>query len=186
MSRYLIVGLGNPGAKYEKTRHNIGFMMVERFAARHRVSLTQTKFHARYGTGVACQVDVVLLEPQTFMNLSGKSVAPAAKFYNLEPTHIIVAHDELDLAAGTLRVKQGGGHGGHNGLRDIIAQTGKPDFLRLRLGIGRPEHGDVTSHVLGAFRPDEHPLIDDLIERGCNALECILVDGVTIAQNRYN
>ncbi|MBA2660845.1 MAG: aminoacyl-tRNA hydrolase [Bradymonadaceae bacterium] len=186
MSRYLIVGLGNPGTKYEGTRHNIGFGLVERFARRHQISLTQTKFHGRYGTGSVGVHDLVLLEPQTFMNLSGQAVAPAAKFFDLDSQHIIVAHDELDLALATLRIKAGGGHGGHNGLRDIIARLGNPDFSRLRLGIGRPEHGNVTAHVLAGFRPDEQPGVDAMLETACDALETLLAEGMEAAQNRYN
>jgi PTH1 family peptidyl-tRNA hydrolase len=180
------VGLGNPGTKYEGTRHNIGFAAVERFARRYQVPLTQTKFNARYGAGIALGHDIVLLEPQTFMNLSGQSVLPAAKFYGVELDHMIVLHDELDLEPGVLRVKEGGGHGGHNGLRDIIARLGSPEFKRLRLGIGRPEHGNVTGHVLGRFRPDEEPTIDDLLERACDALEIVMSEGVATAQNRLH
>lgn len=186
MSRFLIVGLGNPGSKYEGTRHNIGFDAVERLARRHAISLAQTKFHGRYGTGIIERHDVVLLQPQTFMNLSGQSVAPAMKFYGLDFEHVIVVHDELDLPLGALRVKVGGGHGGHNGLRDIVAKTGGRDFVRLRLGIGRPEHGNVTSHVLTSFRPDEQPAASELVEVACDALELLLREGPTAAQNRYN
>merc|ERR1711974_103115 len=104
-----------------------------------------------------------LLEPETFMNLSGKSVVAAANFYDVEPDQIIVLHDELDIDLGKARVKTGGGHGGHNGLRDIVAKMGTKDFVRLRLGIGRPEHGDVTNHVLSRFRPDEEPAVEQMI-----------------------
>jgi peptidyl-tRNA hydrolase, PTH1 family len=186
MARYLIVGLGNPGPKYEGTRHNIGFMAVDRFARRHGMELNQQKFHGRYGKGHAAGQDVVLLEPQTYMNLSGKSVVPAAKFYDVGPESIIVLHDEIDLAPGVLRLKEGGGHGGHNGLRDIIAQLGSREFKRLRLGVGRPEHGEVTNHVLGRFRADETPAIDDLLERACDALEILMSEGLATAQNRFN
>lgn len=186
MARFLIVGLGNPGTKYEGTRHNIGFAAVERFARRHQVSLTQTKFHGRYGVGAASGHDIVLLEPQTFMNLSGQSVVPAAKFYGVEPDHLIVLHDEIDLDPGVLRIKEGGGHGGHNGLRDIIARLGSPGFKRLRLGVGRADHGNVTAHVLGRFRPDEEATIDDLLERACDALEIMMSEGVAAGQNRFH
>ncbi|MFU8802668.1 MAG: aminoacyl-tRNA hydrolase [Bradymonadaceae bacterium] len=186
MGRFLIAGLGNPGSKYEGTRHNIGFAGVERFGRRHQMALTQTKFHGRYATGSAVGQDIVLLEPQTFMNLSGQSVVPAMRFYGIEPESLIVLHDEIDLEPGTLRLKAGGGHGGHNGLRDIIARLGSRDFYRLRLGVGRPEHGNVTSHVLGRFRADEEPVIDDLLERACDAIEVLMTEGIGAAQNRYH
>ncbi|MGM0555067.1 MAG: aminoacyl-tRNA hydrolase [Myxococcota bacterium] len=186
MSRYLIAGLGNPGTKYAGTRHNIGFMAVDRLAERHRMSLGTEKFDGRFDTGVIGREKVALLEPQTFMNRSGRSVQAAASFYDVPTDQIIVVHDEIDLDVGQLRLKAGGGHGGHNGLRDIAQKLGTKDFLRVRLGVGRPEHGDVTNHVLGQFQRDEQPLVDDLIERGCDAIELLLSDGLARAQNRFH
>nr|WP_199589683.1 aminoacyl-tRNA hydrolase [Lujinxingia litoralis] len=186
MSRTLIVGLGNPGPKYEGTRHNIGFAAVNRLAERYRLTVTQSKFHGVYTTGIICGVDVALLKPLTFMNLSGKSVAPAMKFFNVEPVSLIVLHDELDVELGQMKIKEGGGHGGHNGLRDIVAKTGTREFLRVRLGIGRPEHGDVTNHVLGRFRPDETPAVERMLDDACDAVETILSEGVAAAQNRFH
>ncbi len=186
MSRYLIVGLGNPGSKYARTRHNIGFMALERLAERHRMALATEKFDARYATGRVANEMVVLLEPQTFMNRSGKAVVAAAHFYDVDPARIIVVHDDIDLALGTIRVKSGGGHGGHNGLRDIVAQLGSREFLRVRLGIGRPEHGDVTNHVLGTFGRDEQDDVAELVETACDAVETLLREGLDAAQNRFN
>ena len=186
MSRYLIAGLGNPGAKYEGTRHNIGFVAVDRLAGRHRMSLGSEKFEGRFDTGRIGREKVALLEPQTFMNRSGRSVQAAASFYDIPADHIVVVHDEIDLDVGSLRLKAGGGHGGHNGLRDIVQKLGTKDFLRVRLGVGRPEHGDVTSHVLGQFRRDEQSLVDDMVARCCEAIELLLSDGLSKAQNRYH
>lgn len=186
MSLRLLVGLGNPGKEYEPTRHNIGFMVLEQLALRHGFSLLTKKFRGVFGRGFVQNSSVVLLKPQTFMNRSGASVQAAASFYDLEPASIVVVHDELDLDLGVLRIKSGGGHGGHNGLRDIITQTGSRDFVRVRVGIGRPSRGDVTSHVLGGFAKSELALRDDMIEVACDALESILSDGVLAAQHVFN
>ncbi len=129
---------------------------------------------------------VVLLEPDTYMNLSGKSVAAAARFYDVEPERIVVMHDEIDLAPGATRVKVGGGHGGHNGLRDIIDKIGTRDFVRVRIGVGRPEHGDVTNWVLGPFRPDELDQLDDTLEEAWRIAETIIESGPEAAQNEFN
>jgi len=153
----LIVGLGNPGPKYEGTRHNAGFWFVDFLARNAGTQLRlDAKFHGEVGKITIADHDVWLLKPNTFMNRSGQSVRAVAQFYRIEIADILVAHDELDVPAGALRVKQGGGHAGHNGLRDIIDQLGGNEFMRLRIGISRPAtSGDVTDYVLGApSKPD--------------------------------
>lgn len=147
----LVVGLGNPGAQYQDTRHNAGFWWLEALARKLGVSLRQeAKFHGRAGKLSAAHGDVWLLCPDTFMNLSGKSVAALARFYKIPPESILVAHDELDLPPGTAKLKQGGGHGGQNGLKDIHVQLGSSNYWRLRIGIGHPGSKEaVTGHVLG-------------------------------------
>ena len=147
----LIVGLGNPGAQYEDTRHNAGFWWLEALARKLGMSLrNEPKFHGRAGKLALAQGDVWLLCPDTFMNLSGKSVAALARFYKIPPESILVAHDELDLPPGTAKLKQGGGHGGQNGLKDIHVQLGSSNYWRLRIGIGHPGSKEaVTGHVLG-------------------------------------
>lgn len=187
MSRKLLVGLGNPGTKYEATRHNIGFMALDRLAERHGMRVDTSKFKGHIASGSISGQSVVLLKPQTYMNLSGDSVQKAASFYDVALEDVVVFHDELDLEAGTLRVKMGGGHGGHNGLRDIIQKMGGKDFGRVRMGIGRPNgRGDVTGWVLGAFAKSEEALRDEMIEVACDAAEAILQEGLLRAQNRFN
>ena len=159
----LIVGLGNPGNEYEDNRHNLGFWFVDRLASDLKVSLTaQGKFFGR----VARNGDRWLLQPTTFMNHSGQAVAALARFYKIAPAEILVVHDELDLPPGAIRLKQGGGNGGHNGLKDIQAHLATPDFWRLRLGIGHPgERNEVINYVLKAPRREEQELIDRAIDR---------------------
>lgn len=162
----LIVGLGNPGPKYQATRHNAGFWFVDFLARDAGTPLRlDAKFHGEVGKITLADRDVWLLKPNTFMNRSGQAVGAIAQFYQIEIGDILVAHDELDVAAGALKVKQGGGHAGHNGLRDIIDQLGGNEFLRLRIGISRPETGgDVTNYVLGAPSKAEHAAIDTAIK----------------------
>lgn len=172
----LIVGLGNPGRDYVRTRHNAGFWWVERCAADLGITLKpEARFFGLAGHGNPKSGEVFLLQPQTFMNASGKSVAALARFYKIEPAHILVVHDELDLAPGTARLKMGGGHGGHNGLKDISAQLGCKDFWRLRLGIGHPgDKSQVVNYVLNPPRADELALIEDAIIDGLHVLSHML------------
>ena len=176
----LIVGLGNPGVRYADTRHNAGFQFVDAFARRERVSFSPSRqFNgdvAEVGFGAE---RVRLLKPATFMNLSGQAVAPMARFYRYQPEEVLVAHDELDLPPGTVRIKKGGGHGGHNGLRDIVARLGSGDFLRLRLGIGHPGHKDlVLGYVLQKAPPGERQAVSDAIDR-VESVMPLLIEGDT-------
>lgn len=159
----LIVGLGNPGSEYEDNRHNLGFWFIDRLARELRVALVpQGKFFGRVGR----LDDLWLLQPTTFMNRSGQAVAALARFYRIAPEDVLVVHDELDLQPGTIRLKRGGGNGGHNGLKDIQAQLSTPDFWRLRLGIGHPgERNEVVNYVLKAPRREEQELIDQALDR---------------------
>ena len=159
----LVVGLGNPGSEYADHRHNLGFWFVDRLANELKLPLAaQGKFFGR----VAREGELALLQPSTFMNHSGQAVAALARFYKIEAREILVVHDELDLPPGTIRLKQGGGNGGHNGLKDIQAHLATPDFWRLRLGIGHPgERNEVINYVLKAPRREEQELIDRAIDR---------------------
>lgn len=160
------MGLANPGPQYENTRHNAGAWFVEELARSYQIPLTaDSKYHGLFGRGLINNQDVRLLIPTTFMNLSGKSVASVAQFFKLTPDNILVAHDELDKDPGEIRLKKDGGHGGHNGLRDIISQLGNQrDFYRLRVGIGHPgDKSKVTNFVLGKPTATERNNIDDAI-----------------------
>lgn len=159
----LIVGLGNPGADYARTRHNIGFLAVEEIADRYRFGPWKNKFQGRVRDGIVDGAKSMILEPLTFMNDSGRSVLAAATFHKIPPQEIVVVHDDLDLPAGKVRVKRGGGHGGHNGLRSIDAHLGK-DYWRIRLGIGRPEFKDaVVGWVLRDFAKSDREWLDPLL-----------------------
>ncbi|HSF63502.1 MAG TPA: aminoacyl-tRNA hydrolase, partial [Paracoccaceae bacterium] len=172
----LFVGLGNPGAKYAGNRHNIGFMAVDRIAADHGFAPWRRGFKGLVAEGRLGSVRVILLKPETFMNLSGESVRAATDFYKLGPEAVTVFHDELDLAPGKCRVKQGGGHAGHNGLRSIHAHLG-PDYGRVRLGIGHPGHKDaVAGYVLHDFAKADADWLDDLM-RGISEGAVALAEG---------
>ncbi len=161
---FLIAGLGNPGAKYAHNRHNIGFLAAERLADTFRASPWSKKFQGEVCEARLKDDRLFLLKPHTFMNLSGESVGAAARFYKIAPENVIVLYDELDLPIGKLRVKQGGGHGGHNGLKSIDAHLGK-EYRRVRIGIGRPEHKDaVTNYVLGDFSKAEWGIQDKMLD----------------------
>jgi PTH1 family peptidyl-tRNA hydrolase len=170
----LVVGLGNPGPKYERTRHNIGFMAIDEIVRRHSFRPFREKFHGLIAEGELGGDRVVALKPMTFMNNSGESVAPAAHFFKIAPQDVFVIHDELDLAPGKLRVKRGGGAAGHNGLRSIDAHLGS-DYWRVRLGIGHPGRKDlVLSYVLQNFLPDETVWLDKLLPAAAEALPLLL------------
>ena len=183
----LIVGLGNPGTEYAQTRHNTGFWLVERLAEAYGISLkADPKFHGISGRGNIEGQDVRLLLPTTFMNLVGKSVVPFAKFYQVAPEAMLVAHDELDMNPGIIRLKTGGGHGGHNGLRDIVPHTG-PNFHRLRIGIGHPGSKErVSGHVLGKAPTSEQSLMDDAIAHAISRAKLLVNGDIQQAMNQIN
>jgi len=185
MNTYVIAGLGNPGPKYQWTRHNAGFIFLDRLAHHENLSITRSSFSGLAGEWKYKENRLILLKPQTFMNLSGKAVMQALQFYKLPLTNLIVAHDELDLPFGTVRFKQGGGHGGHNGLRSIMEQLGK-DFIRLRIGIGKPLHGDTSNYVLGNIPPQEMEIIPRIMDGGLDMLETMLDYGLPKAMSLFN
>jgi PTH1 family peptidyl-tRNA hydrolase len=178
----LIVGLGNPGREYETTRHNAGFWWVDELARLQNLSFrSEAKFHGLAARGQLHGHEVWLLKPQTFMNVSGRAVGALAQFYKIPPAEILVVHDELDLPPGVARLKIGGGHGGHNGLKDIIAHLGTKDFWRLRLGIGHPgERAEVVNYVLNDPRREERELIDEAMQHAQNVAH-LVVEGKTEA-----
>ncbi len=185
----LIVGLGNPGDKYTDTRHNAGEWLIERLARRFNVSLNpENKFFGKTVRTLLNGKEVRLLVPTTFMNLSGKAVGALASFYRIKPEEILVIHDELDLPAGTAKLKQGGGHGGHNGLKDIVAQLGNNNnFYRLRIGIGHPGHRDlVAGYVLNKPSPADRDALEKVLDEATDCVEMIFRDGMVKATNRLN
>lgn len=186
MDTIIIAGLGNPGSKYQWTRHNAGFLFLDRIAALENITITRKQFGGFTAEWERKGKRIILLKPQTYMNLSGRAVMPALQFYKLKPEQLIVAHDEIDLPLGTVRLKQGGGHGGQNGLRSITEMLGRNDFLRLRFGVGRPLFGDVSSHVLGNFTPPEMEIFARVLDGGLDLLETALDEGVPKAMSLYN
>lgn len=185
----LIVGLANPGAKYEGTRHNAGEWFVNELARMYNTSLKEeAKYFGKVAKINTAQGEVRLLVPTTFMNLSGKAVGALANFYRIKPEEILVAHDELDLPPGVAKIKQGGGHGGHNGLKDIIASLGNSNnFYRVRIGIGHPGHKDlVAGYVLGKPAPQDQEKINSAVDEASHCVEVLFKDGIMKATNRLN
>ena len=183
----LIVGLGNPGASYAKTRHNAGFMVVDKLAMDFEFSFDKRKFETVYGRGVIEQSRAVVTKPMAFMNRSGAPLKKLADFFKITSEDMLVIHDDIDLAFGRLKIKEKGGHGGHNGIRSLIDAFGGGDFARLRIGIGRsePESG-VTGHVLGRFNTAETEQLDQIITRARDAVVTILCRGAKVGMNNFN
>ena len=183
---HLVVGLGNPGARYADTRHNIGARVIDSAAARWAVTLKQSD-QARMGTGRVGTASLALAVPLSWMNESGPVVSALLTKHALSPAELIVVHDDLDLPLGRLRIKVKGGPGGHNGLRSIIAELGSEDFVRVKLGIGRPPAGiDSADYVLASFLAEERETVDGLCVRAVDAVECVLREGIEPAMNRFN
>jgi len=178
----LIVGLGNPGREYESTRHNVGFRWVDELARMQNLSFkSEVKFHGLMARGQTHGHEVLLLKPQTFMNVSGRSVGAVAQFYKIAPEEMLVVHDELDLPPGSAKLKLGGGHGGHNGLKDVIAHLGIRDFWRLRLGIGHPgERSEVSNYVLNDPRREDRELIEAAMQKAQDVAH-LVIEGKTEA-----
>jgi PTH1 family peptidyl-tRNA hydrolase len=185
MAIKLIAGLGNPGRKHERDRHNAGFWFAERLAARERASFrAEPRYHAQTAR---LPGEIWLVMPQTYMNLSGKAVGALARFYKIQPDEVLVAHDELDFPPGTMKLKLGGGVAGHNGLKDIAAQLGTHGFWRLRIGIGHPGDKDlVADYVLNSPSADDRALIDESIERGLEVAPLILAGDLQAATMRLH
>lgn len=181
----LIVGLGNPGSEYRDTRHSVGFDVVERLRERSGAGWQQ-KFKGEYTRATVAGEPCILLKPLTYMNRSGISVGLAKEFFKIAPEEIVVAHDEVDLPFGRLRVKDGGGHAGHNGIRSLVESLGTRDFARVRVGVGRPGHGELADYVLSRWSAEERKWLADLVDRSADAVEEVLRSGVRAAMNRFN
>lgn len=185
---YVIVGLGNPGDKYARTRHNVGFDVIDLLAEQNGISVTERKHKALIGKGRIAGQAVILVKPQTFMNLSGESVGDILHFYKLDPAQdLIVISDDVALDPGTLRIRKKGSAGGHNGLKNIIAHCHTEEFMRVRIGVGKlPPNGDMIAHVLGRFAPEDRRPVELSYERAAQAIDCILSEDVDKAMSRYN
>lgn len=185
---WLVVGLGNPGAKYENTRHNVGFMTADALAGRNGEPIRRIKYHALTSEAVIGGQSVLLMKPTTFMNLSGQAVSEAARFYKIPADHVLVISDDVDLPLGKLRIRKSGSAGGHNGLKNIIQQLGTDQFPRLKIGVGSKPHPDynMADWVLGQFQGEDKKTIDAAVARAADAVECLLADGIDRAMNQYN
>ena len=182
-----MVGLGNPGNTYQYTRHNAGFMVADKIAHDFKIEFTNKKFDSVFGRGFVEDVDILLVKPMTFMNRSGPPVQKLAHYYRIQCEDMLVIHDDIDLAYGRLKIKEKGGHGGHNGIRSLMDAFGKGDFVRLRIGVGRSETGEnVTGHVLGRFSPAQSRNLDRIITGARDAAIAILSQGTKAGMNLYN
>ncbi len=186
MPTKLIVGLGNPGPKYSWTRHNAGFMVLDELSRRAGIPVSRKTFSGLFGEGQYLGERLLLLKPQTFMNLSGRSVNPALHFHRLSLQDLIVIHDDLDIPFGRVKMKEGGGHAGHNGLRSLMQELGGGQFTRIRVGIGRPAHGDAADYVLSPFSRDEQALLPRITEGTVDMLELLLAEGLPKAMSLCN
>ena len=184
---WLVVGLGNPGEAYRDTRHNAGFKVVEELSRRFAIPLDRNKFQTRFGRGHIEGIEVVLVKPLAFMNNSGPPVRRLADFFKISNSWLLVIHDDVDLSFGRIKIKEKGGHGGHNGLKSLMSVFGSGDFARLRIGIGRPaQKADVTGHVLGQYSLEESDLLDRIVARARDAAVTVLTKGPKEAMNRFN
>ncbi|MHC6181432.1 aminoacyl-tRNA hydrolase [Clostridium sp. JNZ X4-2] len=182
---FLIVGLGNIGTKYEHTRHNIGFDSVNLLSDKYNIPINRKRFKGFCGEGIIENNRVILLKPSTYMNLSGESVAEAVNFYKIDSNNIIIMHDDIDIPMGKLRIRTHGSAGGHNGVKNIILNLATDQFLRIKIGVGKPE-GQLISHVLGKFSKDDRIHMEKVLAVSEEVVECILKSGVEEAMNRFN
>ncbi len=183
----LIVGLGNPGAAYRRTRHNVGFMVTDRLAHKHQISYDNRKFKSVFGLGRIDGRRVILAKPMTFMNLSGPSVRDLAHFFSLDKENLLVIHDDIDLVFGKIKIKQKGGDGGHNGIRSLVEAFGSGEFARIRIGIGRPAtKQDVKGYVLNSFDARQKAVLDEVITMAQDAAETLLFKGLLETMNRFH
>lgn len=182
----LIVGLGNPGKKYEKTKHNVGFMVIDDFAKDNSINISKIKFKSFIGEGFIGTEKVILMKPQTYMNLSGMAVREAVEYYNLHISDIIVVYDDIDIDFGAIRIRKKGSAGTHNGMRNIIYQLKDDDFPRVRIGIGRPKHGELRDFVISNFTKKDSEDLLRLIERGVKSVQDIIEKGIDASMNLNN
>ena len=184
---YLIVGLGNPEADYSKTRHNMGFNVINRIAEKYGIEVNKKKFDGLYGDGMIENKKVILLKPQTYMNLSGKSIIQAVNFYKIPLENIIVIYDDVDVEPGLIRIRKKGSSGSHNGMKSVVEELRTEDFARIRVGIGKPKYdGDMINYVIGAIPEEEIEKLNEGVNKGAEALIEILKNNIDIAMNKFN
>lgn len=184
---YLIIGLGNPEEEYSKTRHNMGFNTINKLAQKYNIKITKTKYEGLYETGEIEGQKVILIKPQTYMNLSGNCVKQFVDFYKIEKEKLLVIYDDMDIEPGTIKIRKKGSAGGHNGMKSIIQMLGTEEFPRIRIGIGRPEHnGDEINYVIGAIPKEEIPKLEEGTEKAKEAIIEILKNGIDKAMNKFN
>jgi PTH1 family peptidyl-tRNA hydrolase len=185
---WLVVGLGNPGAKYENTRHNVGFLVADELAQRAGAPIRKIKHHALTASAVIGGQGVLLMKPTTYMNLSGEAVGDAARFYKIPADHVLVISDDVDLPLGKLRIRKSGSAGGHNGLKSIIQHLGSDQFPRLKVGVGGKPHPDydMADWVLGQLQGEDKKVMDEAVQRAADAIETLLRDGAEKAMNKFN
>ena len=184
---FLIAGLGNPGEDYRNTRHNAGFMVVDRLGEIYQIPLDQKRFTCRFGVGAVAGRKMVLAKPQAFMNRSGLPVLRLMSYYGISGCDLLIIHDDIDIAFGRIKIKEKGGHGGHNGVKSLMEALGNGDFSRLRIGVGRPGRGgDVIQHVLEPFNAGEQEQLDTIMDRAVQAVVTVLSHGAKFGMNRFN
>lgn len=182
----VVVGLGNPGKQYEKTRHNVGFDAIDYLASENNISMNKVKFNAVIGEGRIHNEKVILVKPTTYMNLSGRSVREIVNFYKLDMEDIIVIYDDIDTEVGKLRIRKKGSAGTHNGMKSIIYEIQSDQFPRVRIGVGKPKYGDLADFVLGKFEKEERDFVDVAIKNAAESVETLIKTGIELAMNRYN
>lgn len=184
---YLIVGLGNPGKEYENTRHNMGFKVLNKLSEKYSIPITKSKFNGKYGTGTIENEKVILLEPQTYMNLSGEAIKPMLDFYKVAPSKLLVIYDDIDVEPGKIKIRMKGGPGTHNGMKSVVNIVGTEEFTRVRVGIGQPIIKlAMVDYVIGYVPEEELKILNDGIEKAAEAVEEILKHGINYAMNKFN
>lgn len=184
---YLIVGLGNPEEDYSKTRHNMGFNTINKIAKEYNIEVNKKKFDALYGEGFIENEKVILLKPQTYMNLSGKSIVQVVNFYKIPMENVFVIYDDIDIEPGKIKIRKKGSSGSHNGMKSVVAELQTEDFARIRVGIGKPEYkDDMINYVIGAIPEEEKNALDEGTTKAAKAMVSIIKDGIDNAMNKFN
>lgn len=184
---YIIVGLGNPEPEYSKTRHNMGFHTINHIASQHHITVNKEKFQGMYGSGIIGKEKVILIKPQTYMNLSGDCIIQFCQFYKIQPENLIIIYDDMDIPVGKIKIRKKGSAGTHNGMKSVIARLGTEEFTRIRIGIGKPEQSYETIHyVIGSVPEEEWKQLDLSTKKAAEAIETIVTKGTDQAMNQYN